>query len=89
MEPAEKKPRTVQEHSGRKDIGAAEHVDCMATAANLANADDSETGAATAIAQDCVWLFRHGKGNDHALLEWLRAQEAQPRCSSLWQQILE
>ena len=88
-EPPAKKPRTLQEHFGREDIGAAEHVDRTAAAANLANAGECETGAATAIAQDGVWLFRHGKGNEHPLLGWLRAQEAQPRCRSLWQQILE
>ena len=76
------------EHFGREDIGAAEHVDRTAAAANLANAGECKAGAATAIAQDGVWLFRHGKGNDHALLEWLRAQQAQLQCHSLWHQIL-
>ena len=71
IESLAKKPRTLQEHFGREDIGAAEHVDHTAAAANLANAGECETGAATAIAQGGVWLFRHGKGNDHALLEWL------------------
>ena len=87
-EPPAKKPRTLQEHFGREDIGAAEHVDRTAAAANLAHAGECATGAATAIAQDGAWLFRHGKANDHALLEWLWAQEAQPRCRSLRQQIL-
>jgi hypothetical protein len=36
MEPAEKKPRTLQEHFGRESVGAAEHVDRTAVAASAA-----------------------------------------------------
>ena len=90
MEPPEKKPRTLQEHFGREDIGAAEHVDRMAVSAAAAQEEpDREMGASAATAQNGLWLFRHGTGNDDALIEWLRAQEAQPRCRSLLQQILE
>ena len=37
-EPPAKEPRALQEHFGREDIGAAEHVDRTAAAANLVNA---------------------------------------------------
>ena len=89
MEPAEKQTRTLQDHFDRRDVGAAEHVDHMAVAAAAAQEKpDRETGAAGAIVQNCPWLFRRGTGNDHGLIEWLRAQEAQPRCRNLLQQVL-
>ena len=89
LEPAVKKPRALQEHFGRESIGAAEHVDGTAAAASTALEEPScAIRAATAIAQDGVWLFQDHVGHDHGLIEWLRAQEAQPRCNSLLKQVL-
>ena len=85
-EPPAKKPRTLEEHPGREDTGAAEHVDRMGVAAATAQEEpDREMGANAVPAE----LFRDGTASDQALIEWLRARETQPRCGIFLQQICE
>ena len=58
-EPPAKKPRSLQDHFGREDLGAAEHMDRMAVAAAAAQEkQDRQTDASVAIAPDGPWLFR-------------------------------
>ena len=65
-------------------------MDRMAVAAAAAQEKlDRQTDASVAIAPDGPWLFRDDIGNDHGLIDWLRAQQAQPRCNSLLKQVLE
>ena len=85
-EPPAKKPRMLEENAGTEEIGATEHVVRMAVAAATAQEEpDRETGA-TALGAE---LFPHDSTSDHALIEWLRARETQPRCGILLQQICE
>ena len=64
-----KKPRTLQEDLGRRDLGAAEHVDHMAVAEATAQEEPSrEIGPPAAVAQELPWLFRQGRGKDNVLL---------------------
>ena len=65
-------------------------MDRMAVAAAATKDElDRHTGASAATAPDGPWLFRDNTGNNHGLIEWLRAREAQPRCNSLLKQVLE
>jgi hypothetical protein len=52
-EPPAKKPRSLQDHFGREDLVAAEHMDRMAVAAAAAREElDRQTGASAATAPD-------------------------------------
>ena len=64
-----------------RTTGASEHVVEIAGAP----AREPETAAASAGAG----LFAHDSSSDHALLEWLRQNNTQPRCAALLQQIAE
>ena len=86
LEPPEKKQRKLEEKPSIEEPGASEHVPLNSTAAATAPEDSRrETAASTTGAE----LFAHDNSSDHALLEWLRAQDAQPRCAALLQQISE
>ena len=86
LEPPEKKQRKLEEKPSIEEPGASEHVPLNSTAAATAPEDSTrETAASTTGAE----LFAHDNSSDHALLEWLRAQDAQPRCAALLQQISE
>ena len=89
-EPPTKKPRTLQEDLGTRDLGAAKDVDHKAVAEATSQEKPScEIGPVAAVAQEVPWLFCQGTGKDHVLLEWLRAHVAQPRCNSLLKQVFE
>ena len=89
-EPPAKKQRTLRETFARRDLGAAEHADHTEVVEATSQDEPScEIRPVAAVAQDVPWLFREGTGQDHVLLEWLRAREAQPRCINLLKQVLE
>ena len=65
---------------------ASAHAPPNASAAAVAQELlERETAAATTRAE----LFPHDSSSDHALLEWLRTHDTQPRCAALLQQISE
>ena len=80
----------LRETFARRYLGAAEHADHTEVVEATSQDEPSrEIRPVAAVAQDVPWLFREGTGQDHVLLEWLRAREAQPRCINLLKQVLE
>ena len=80
-EPPVKKARAREDNPDTESIGAAEHGERMAVAAAIAQEQpDRDTGAQGPPGE----LVHHGAANDHALIQWLRARQTQPRCGTLF-----